>query len=263
MRKISAILKATIKVSVAYKFEFLMWGLLIPLFILMQYFLWNAIFTNSASDVIKGFTFQGIVLYYIMILVTQIISNTYIDNHIAQGVREGSVIKYFTRPISLMFYKFCNSVGERILTIPFFLVPSLIMTHFLVGFATTPQNVVLYLIAAVLSNILIYCFTFVFGMLSFWVEDYSGIRKMKNLIIGIFGGAIVPLVFFPETLQTVFNYLPFQYFLYVPVQMFLGQLTGTQVVQAFIMQIFWIVVLLVAAKLMQERAFAKFTAVGT
>jgi ABC-2 type transport system permease protein len=82
----------------------------------------------------------------------------------------------------------------------------------------------------------------------------------------VFSGALIPLVFFPKTLQIVQFFLPFQYTSYVPVMVFLGtySLGGIQLAIPMIVAIQAAAVLAVygASQLLYNAAMKQFTAVG-
>lgn len=66
---------------------------------------------------------------------------------------------------------------------------------------------------------------YILGMTAFWFTQSSGIRRVFDLLSGVFSGVFIPLVFFPEALQKALFFLPFPYMSYVPVMVFTGEFT--------------------------------------
>ena len=104
------------------------------------------------------------------------------------------------------------------------------------------------------------------GMTAFWLVQASGIKRVFNVISSLLSGSIVPLVFFPESLQKMLFFLPFQYISYVPAMVFTGsyslggvtmeipQIVGFQAVAVALM--FFI------SEVIYRRAIIRFSSVG-
>lgn len=61
------------------------------------------------------------------------------------------------------------------------------------------------------------------GMTAFWLVQSSGIRQVYQVISEILSGSLIPLIFFPEILQKMLFFLPFQYITYVPACVVMGK----------------------------------------
>jgi len=168
-----------------------------------------------------------------------------------------------TRPLSFFMQRFYENIGERGM---FFLGQILPVTIVAVVFfnlrITSPVNFILFAITAVLAFVLLFVFTFFLGISSFWLKKYSGIRMLRSGLIWFLSGAVVPMTFFPANIQKIFNYLPFQYTSYSPVQIFLGKYDLIASLQVILVQVAWIAILLVLVNVCWKYAMKSFTAVG-
>lgn len=63
------------------------------------------------------------------------------------------------------------------------------------------------------------------------------------MIIGFLAGDTFPLDIFPAAAQTIFRFLPFPYFMFYPIQIYLGRLPTDQIILTLIIMIAWVVVL--------------------
>jgi ABC-2 type transport system permease protein len=63
---------------------------------------------------------------------------------------------------------------------------------------------------------------YILGMTAFWFVQSSGIRRVFDLLSGVFSGVFIPLVFFPQAVQKILFFLPFPYMSYVPAMVFTG-----------------------------------------
>jgi len=66
---------------------------------------------------------------------------------------------------------------------------------------------------------------YILGMTAFWFIQSSGIRRVFDLLSGVFSGVFIPLVFFPQAIQKLLFFLPFPYMSYVPAMVFTGKFT--------------------------------------
>ena len=85
---------------------------------------------------------------------------------------------------------------------------------------------------------------FVVNLLSFWLTDYRGAMLLAMTVTHLLSGLIMPLAFFPEPWDTVARALPFASMLQLPVDIFVGAASGSEIVAVLAIQAAWAVVLL-------------------
>jgi len=81
---------------------------------------------------------------------------------------------------------------------------------------------------------------------AFWLLDYRGALRIAVALAAFFSGFVIPVRFFPDWLQTLAYATPFPSMLQLPVDVFVGATTGTEVVATLAMQVGWAVVLFAA-----------------
>ena len=70
------------------------------------YFLWQAMFEESGSTVMGGYTFDSMIFYYVVIfLFGKIVRGVEFDNHISQDIYEGGLNRYLVFPTSYFAFK--------------------------------------------------------------------------------------------------------------------------------------------------------------
>ena len=101
------------------------------------------------------------------------------------------------------------------------------------------------------------------GLTSFYTESIWGISSTKDIIILFLSGSLIPLQFFPEAAQKVLKLLPFQAMYHLPLMMLVEpeQSTATYLTSLGI-QIFWVVVLLILARLYYNKAIKVLRVAG-
>lgn len=256
-------IKIGFKNVLAYKFEVLMWTITIPVSLAIYFFLWGSIYAYTGQEIIRGFTFPELLSYFVLVELTATITWTQVDNRIAGRVRSGDLVVTLIKPAKVYFNFLFRQFGGLLFHVPIN-APLLLA----IGIYFFDLNIVsfahlsLYLLSLVLSLLLFYSFAFLLGTSSFWLKEYSGIRMIKDGVIWLFGGGILPIVFFPNFAQKILAFLPFQYMLYTPVQIFLGNFAFNEIYRIIALQIIWIVLLYVFIQIVWKKAMLKFSGVG-
>jgi ABC-2 type transport system permease protein len=263
LKRFFGIGKFTFKDHSAYRFDMFIWMLLIPMFLVVEYFLWKSLFAVSGETIIKGFTFSAMITYYMMSHITMAITHSSFDRKIAHLVKSGKLIRYVVKPITYfrlsLYRNTWNSLFRAIkytptvLIVGYFLIPTL---------SFNALNTGLYLISLTLAMLLKFAYIFSFGLFSFWLKEYGGVKIIRDGIDGLLRGMLIPLVFFPIVFQKAFFFFPWQYMLYVPIQIFLGAYSFNETLVMLAMQAIWVLIFMLIAIVVWKKAFSKFMAVG-
>jgi len=256
------VFKMAIKDAIAYKFEFVIWMIAHPIWLAALYFVWKAIYAYSGVDVIRGFTFLGFINYMILATIVGTATWVGVDYRTADEVRRGTLIRYIVKPVSYYRNALYSNIGWRFFAFSFESLPIVIFAIFFLGLTTTNIYFVLFTISVILAFVLNYTFTFIFGLMAFWLVKIGGIIRVRNGLEVLLKGFVMPISFFPIWFQKVSNILPFQYVVYVPAQIFLQNFTLLQSVVSIVIQLLWIVVLLTVAKIIWRRGYIRFAGVG-
>ena len=82
------------------------------------------------------------------------------------------------------------------------------------------------------------------GLWSFWSSgNIWGIRFARNVISETLSGALIPLSLFPLWLKNIADILPFQAIYSTPLLIYIGQISGSDLLSALEIQVFWIALL--------------------
>lgn len=214
----------------------------------ITYYLWMAIYGSTDSNVLGGFTRNEMIVYVFMSYVTSGMVSIGIAQEIGYNVVEGSIAMNLIKPIeyrrSLIFKAFGNMVYRFVVPNLFIWVGVELYRFFYLGLpiASIP-NIILFLCSCFCSFLIYVLFDFCFGMLAFFTTYIWGMAVVKNAILSFLTGQLIPLSFFPESIQRVFDFLPFSSMVYVPVMIYLGKYTGAELVFVLARQVIWIVIL--------------------
>jgi len=235
-----------------------------PIFFIVQYFIWTAVFASGAGmpnmeleEVIRYFAATALIGYLVM---------DFADWNLSMLVRTGKFLTFSLRPINHSFFALSQKVGHRILGLVVEFIPCYLIFMFVFRIDMRPAYLGWVLVSVALAFLMNFYVNYCIGLASFWVVQSGGIRSVYSLLGGIFSGALIPLVFFPLPLQWVQFFLPFQYTSYVPAMVFLGRysLGGVDVPIPHIVgiQAIAVIVVFLFAEALNKFAMKRFTAVG-
>ena len=212
--------------------------------IFVFFFLWKAIFASSGEEILRGFSFPDMVIYLILTnFIYELSGNVGSEMH--EEISSGQISMSFIKPISFRFRIYFTSLGDTIYSFMMSGVPSLVATYiiaYIYGISSqlTIGNLFLFLLSLILSLIVRMSYTFIVSLLGFVTTNMFGVWQVNNAVVRLCSGAIIPLTFFPETIRKIFEFLPFSSFISTPLNIFLGKFSNIELLKAFGLQIFWI-----------------------
>jgi len=263
-----SIYNISLKESIAYRFSMLLSLITGPVDILIQYVIWQSVFAASGVEVLGGYTFNQILVYYAITLLTFYFIWDNEANELGQLVTEGNFTPYLTKPVAYVRMAFLNKVGHRSLAFMIELIPVIGILGLIFGFGIFGTNNLMYYVLSLFIAFVIYFeLNMIVGMLSFWVVRPHGVLWIYNFLRGFLSGALILLTFFPHSFQAILSYLPFQFLNYVPAQIFLGNYSlgvlsmnpGTILVYGLVQM----VILSAIMYIMWKSAVKRFCGVGT
>jgi ABC-2 type transport system permease protein len=98
--------------------------------------------------------------------------------------------------------------------------------------------------------------------LAFWTTRVYSIHEFYFALILLFSGQFVPLTLMPKLVQDIAQYLPFQLFIYFPIQVILGKLSSTQIMQGYMMAGIWLVIAVLLFNWVWRNGVKRYSAVG-
>lgn len=119
-----------------------------------------------------------------------------------------------------------------------------------------------FLLAVVLGVGIAFAVRFLLQLSAFWIIDVRGPNQVVWITAGFLSGMFVPVVLFPDWIEPAVRALPFASMINTPVEMFLGQHRGVDLVAAYARQVGWLITLLAAGRLVLARAVRKLVVLG-
>ena len=224
---------------------------------------WSSIANSKGS--VNGLTANDFVTYYMTLLIVDQITSNIVIHTFAYKVQDGSLSGELVRPIHPMLTNaFVNNVAFKALTlIGFIPIWSVLFFLYKPDFSQVTLTSVLTAVPALIMGFLVsFLLSAAVTSLAFWTTRVYSIHEFYYALILLFSGQFVPLTLMPKFIQAVAQYLPFQMFIYFPIQIILGKLSQAQITQGYVVGGVWLIVSIVAFNLIWRNGVKRFSAVG-
>lgn len=254
MRSYLPIARATYMIGIVYRFGFLFTIFGSIVYLGVAYYLWKSIYRYS--DTIRGLTFNETFIYVALGSAIFILLKTYADWYIHYEIREGIIANYLTKPLDFQIYALFANLGSLLMNLTAVTIPTALVMLFVfkvkIAFGI---GLFLFPISLLLAFLISFSIDYFIGLLGFYSESVWGFSTTKEIIVTVFSGALIPLQFFPEAIQKVLFWLPFQAIYHTPLMMITRPNQGLDVfLPMMLIQIFWAAVLFILARMFYNQA---------
>ncbi len=231
----------------------------------VTWFVWSAVFRESGKEVIGGYTLDGMVLYFLsVVLLGKIVSGREFEGAISGDIYEGTLNRYLVFPAPYTGFKYAQRIGFLgtafvqfalfgLAAILILVLPPGNVTWASVGMAavTTAAASVLYFLV---DNIIQY--------VAFWADNVWSLDVAKRFVTMLLGGYMIPLSVFPGPARGVLEVLPFRYFFEFPARVLLGEIAPGEWAKGLALMAAWGTAAWVAGRLLWRRGLLRYTGVG-
>src|SRR5690606_16955934 len=113
--------------------------------------------------------------------------------------------------IHYYYYILLESFGKVISNFVIICIPSIALIIFLTqGEIQQTWNIAFFALSVILSYAISFNIDYATGLTSFYTESIWGINMAKDVIVMLLSGVLVPIPLFPDYLQGIVQFLPFQ-----------------------------------------------------
>ncbi|MFC6334667.1 ABC transporter permease [Paenibacillus septentrionalis] len=235
-----------------------------PVLFLVQVFIWQAMF--EGKDIINGLTFAQMLTYYGVATLIHYVTFDFADWNLQMLVRSGKFVTFALRPLPHWLFALAQKIGHRSLALGVEVLPVLLLFIFLFQVDLMPAAPGWATASILLSFMMSFFINYCVGLTAFWIVRAEGVRRVFLLLKDICAGVFLPLSFFPEVVQKILFFLPFQFITYLPTRVFIGdyELAGISLslAQAVGLQAIAVVLTGCVTLLLYHAALKRFTGVG-
>ena len=232
----------------------------------VSYFLWAAIFAANNHQEINGFNLDGMIFYYILIiLISKLIRGTGRLMQISMDIYDGGLTKYQLYPTSYLAFKYAQHLGTLFPAIAQIIIFGSLTPFFVdipANMQITTSSVVIALLIIVLGNLLYFLMSLPLQLVAFWADNVWSLIVMLHFIGALLGGAMLPLRLFPTDIVKLLAYTPFTYLYHFPVAIITNQISPAEIVKGAIMMIIWIIIMAGGSWLIWLKGNKNYSGVG-
>lgn len=167
------------------------------------------------------------------------------DYYLPDRIHNGSIATELLLPVSFHGRMLADNLGHALFQLVFHFIPAVAVSVLFIGIAAPagPLMLLLFLLSALFGYGVLWTISFAVQMLSFWLINVWSVMTIKNVFINVLSGSMIPLWFMPDWMRGVIRFTPFSSIYFTPVQIYLGQLSLSEILCGFLIQVFWIVFL--------------------
>lgn len=251
----------------AYKNRFFIWVIANAITFLVNCFFWIALYTNSDTAYIKGYTLSSMLLYLYISKLVECLTFITLDRKISNDIETGYISISLIKPIQytqeLLFRSFGYLIGGCVFFLP---VYSLIYIFFCIfNYSSINTNCIylmFFIISVVNSFFLNFYINMLFGCLIFKTVKSTGVYELKKNTIAFLSGGLVPLDFFPNAIKNVLTLLPLSSLRYDPIMIFQMTVSFQDVFFIIIKGWIWIIILKILSDKIWQNIMRKLVVYG-
>lgn len=248
----------------AYRLNFVLHAVIVLMMALAYLYLWQSVTSQTPS--IGSYSSRELMTYLIgALFFNGIVSFGAAGDQVNDEIQRGELNRYLAQPLpalgawlttdlarhSLRTLYLLGTLGVLVALFSRELLPPIDAWHALAAIASVG-----------LAYGIIYHWIVLLALASFWLTDSWSLRFGFRIVAEFGTGAFIPLTFFPGWLQTICFALPFKFLAYVPMQLYLGRLTGAETTRAFLEAAVWLLALIGLTQLVWQRGLRRYEGVG-
>lgn len=248
-----------------YRLNFIMWRVRSVIQLLVVYFLWLAIFRQGGT--IFGYEKQMILTYVLgtALLRSFVLGSRSVD--VASEIARGDLSNYLVKPINYFANWLTRDLADKTLNlifVSFELTAIILILKPPLFFQTQPLQLILFIIASLLAMLIYFFLSFLISSVTFWYVEHSGwpVRFVSTVIIEFLSGGLFPLDILPQVAFNLLRFLPPAYFLFYPMQIYLGRLNFQASVTSLLVMIVWLLALIKITQFIWNQGLKVYGAYG-
>lgn len=231
----------------------------------LQCFLWTAIYTDGNKPSMHGYSYYEMISYTLLSgMVSRMVAAGF-QYEMANDIKTGAMNKFLVQPVSYFFYRIFCFIGQKcqhfsIMII--FISGILVFQKTVLNMEFGMTEVFCFLTALILGTTMNFLIFYCLSMSAFWFFEATSFFGTFALISRISGGELVPVEFFGSTINNIFSFLPFKYTIFFPVSIINGRIDGGEITLGMTVQLVWIIFFIILSGVLWRRGIKKYVAVG-
>jgi len=254
--------KVTLASFIQYRAALVIWLIGHVLEPLIYLVVWTTV-SSSTDGSVGGFTAADFAAYFIVLMVVNHITYTWIMYEYEYRVRQGTLSPELLRPVHPIHSDIADNITSKLITLPGMLAIAALMSFFFrPALHAVPWAMAAFIPVVLLAFIVRFLTEWTLALVAFWTTRVSAMNQMYFMAMLFFSGQIAPLELLPHPVRVVAFVLPFRWTVGFPTELLLGRLTPAQVLAGIGMQVAWLAVALILMRFVWRAGLKVYSAVG-
>lgn len=222
----------------------------------IQINLWSALLRGN---VIVNASLLDMVVFLLLNSLISTITKADIASQIESNIVDGSVSVLMTKPISYKMHLICNNLGANLYNTLVVFLPVAVVFGIFYGFPlpSTAYHLLISILSLVLGSVIMFYLHYSAGLLAFWLQQVWYVSWYLDSAVVFFGGTVLPLWFYPDSIIQLSRFLPFRYISFEAINMYTGLLNEESFPFVLLIQAAWILILHFASGIIWRAASKK------
>ena len=251
--------------ALQYRSRSFLWFLLALLNPAIYLLFWRGAI-HSGHIVGTPVVFSEIASYYLLVVIAGALLIAHVEEDVAVvDIKQGGLVKYLLKPYSYFWMKFIEEIPYRIIQGAYGWMGLLIMLLIfgnILKVVGDPIQILYAICITVAAFFLSFVFKMIIGIVTFWIDDFSGLQQLMFVLISLFAGFIQPIEYFHPILRSIALVTPFPYMIYYPVVAWTGALPVSEALPILLIQLTIIGVFSCIYMVLWKKGVKEFTGVG-
>jgi ABC-2 type transport system permease protein len=229
--------------------------------IVIQAAIWRALLGDGAVD---GITVDDMVTYVIITTVISAVSLHRLVTDVDERLRGGDIAIDLIKPMHYPALQLADQLGRSLFQLAFVVAPMAAIAALAFDVQAPASATAGIAFAVALAIALLVSFTqgLLLALLAFWFLTTFHFIWANGALLTLFGGANLPLWFFPDALETVARLLPYQFVAFVPAAIWLGEISGGELATTLALGAVWVAIQAAACQALWSAAVRRLTVQG-
>ncbi len=252
-----------LKEHLIYRASMLIWLFSMVLEPVVFMMVWRAVVLAEGGSA-GGHTEGTLTAYYLIMMVVNHLTFTWIMHEYAYRIREGVLAGQLLYPLHPIHRDVTMNATYKLLGLVLFIPALLLLSVFLKPeFQFEPWQFLAFLPTLTLAAAMRFLMEWAVAQTAFWCIENSSFNQAYYVATMFFSGRVAPISMFPDWLSAAARYLPFWLGVAFPVETLLGSLTPDEVMSGMVAQAAWLAFFAGFVAWVWSRAVRRFGAVGS
>ncbi len=245
-----------------YRVALAIWLIEVALTPLISIVVWSAV-ANTQGGVVGGYTPSTFAAYFIAAMLVNYLTHTWVFWEFEWRIREGRLSSLLLKPVHPVHGDIAYNLCYKLLMLTVILpVTVLLVVLFHPTFHLTWLHSLVLVVVLIEAYILRFMIEWTLALLAFWTTRVNVLNQLYMTVMLFLSGQLVPLTFFPPSVQTIAGILPFRWMVSFPVELCLGSLSWGDIWSGLGIESIWVMLSVTLLFVVWRTGVRRYSAVG-